>query len=321
MNKLLSTFTGIVKEELTTKPYDDERLRAIFSGFIKVNGRYSLSNDGQKIILSSMYSKIARFMYETGVYIFKTQASFAYRQSPRFSKRREYVVIFEHQVDRILEQIHLDFFSSGDDYLKQFQSPNLIAGFLAGVFLASGSVTHPESSDYHLEMTSEDEGLLYSIQQLLKKVKHFRFSFKLTMRQQKHVLYLKKSDEIANFLIFLGATDATLEYENIRVARDFSNSENRLQICQNANMNKTIIAAQKQIEDIKLIDEVVGLKTLDNEKIVTLCQLRLNNDSSSLEELAVMMRQQYKETMSKSNLNHMFRYIHRLATRLRGVRL
>jgi DNA-binding protein WhiA len=319
MNRLLSTFTGTVKEELTTKPYETERLISIFAGFSKVNGRYTIGKNGQKLVLVSSYSKIAKFMYETGLLLFKTQASFAYRQSPRFSKRREYVVIFEEGIETILEAIHLDFSSSEKSYLRQFQTLDRIAGFLTGVFLAAGSVTHPESSHYHLELSSEDETLLEDIQFVLKKVKQFDFNFKLAHRKGKAILYLKKSDQIADFLIFLGATDATLDYENIRIARDFSNSENRLQICQTANMSKTIQAAQRQISDIKFVDQLVGLKALGNDKLHRLCLLRLEHDSSSLEELSVMMKDFYPSPMSKSHLNHMFRYLHQVALKLKGT--
>ena len=318
MNPSISTFTGLVKEELTTKPYLHERLLSIFAGYSKINGRYTIAKDRQKLILMSSYSKIAQFLYKTGLTLFKTDANFTYRQSPRFSKRREYLVNFESGIETILQAIHLDFSSSELSYLRQFQNVDRIAGFLTGVFLASGSVTHPQSSHYHLEIASEDESLLEDIQYVLKKVKQYQFDFKLTHRKGKALLYLKKSDQIADFLIFLGATDATLDYENIRIARDFANSENRLQICQTANMSKTIQAAQRQIEDIKLVDAIVGLKALDHEKLHRLCLLRLEHDSSSLEELSVMMQTFYNAPMSKSHLNHLFRQLHQIALKLKG---
>jgi DNA-binding protein WhiA len=116
----------------------------------------------------------------------------------------------------------------------------------------------------------------------------------------------------------MGATDATLEYENIRVARDFTNSENRLQICENANMAKTIAAAKKQKQAIQLIDRVIGIDKLDQPKLVKLCQLRLKHDSSSLEELAFMMSQHFQKPISKSQLNHLFRGLMVLANKVSG---
>lgn len=236
----------------------------------------------------------------------------------RFSQRQTYWIIFEHHVSEILKTIHLDFDSSPEVYLKQFASVDAIAGYLSGLFLATGSVNHPSSSSYHLEMSSDDEDFLTEIQRLLKQVKSLRFSFKLIARKGKYILYLKKSDQIADFLIFMGATEATLEYENVRVARDFSNSENRLQICENANMAKTIAAAKKQKQAILLIDRTVGLQHLNHPKLEKLCRLRMKHDSSSLEELASMMSSFYQKPISKSQLNHLFRGLMVLAKKLKG---
>jgi cell division protein WhiA len=316
MNRSLHSFTALVKEELTTKPYDPQRSLAIFAGFVKANGRYVVSKHQSKLTLSTPYAKIAQFLYQTSKTIFNQTPTFEYRQAQRFSQQQTYWIVYDQGVDQLLASIHLDFDSSSDHYLQQFSSIDMIAGYLTGLFLASGSVNHPSSSHYHLEMTSDDEDFLSSIQRLLKKVKTLRFTFKLIPRKGKYLLYLKKSDQIADFLIFLGATDATLEFENIRVARDFANSENRLQICENANMAKTIAAAKKQQAMIAFVDKKVGLKHLDQPKLEYLCRLRMKRDSSSLEELAVSMSQHFKKPVSKSQLNHLFRSLQQLALQL-----
>jgi DNA-binding protein WhiA len=318
MNQNIESFSAFVKEELTTKPYDRDRRLAIFAGFVKANGRYVFSKRTQKLTLSTSYAKVAQFLYQTSKTILKVNPKFEYRQSPRFSQRQTYWIIFEDKVEDILKTIHLDFDSSPEIYLKQFRSVDAIAGYLSGLFLASGSVNHPSSSHYHLEVSSDDEDFLTEIQRLLKQVKTLQFSFKLIPRKGKYMLYLKKSDQIADFLIFMGATDATLEYENIRVARDFTNSENRLQICENANMAKTIAAAKKQKQAIQLIDRIIGIQKLDQPKLVKLCQLRLKHDSSSLEELASMMSDHFQKPISKSQLNHLFRGLMVLAKKVSG---
>jgi cell division protein WhiA len=318
MNKLISSFTGTVKEELTTKPYDHQRRLAIFAGFVKANGRYVFSKRQQKLTLVTPYAKIGQWLYQTSKTLFKVTPTFAYRQAARFSQRQTYWLTFETGVDAMLSSMHLDFSSSAKHYLKQFESMDMIAGYLTGLFMATGSVNDPSSSHYHLEMTSDDEDFLLEINRLLKRVKNLRFSFKMTLRKQKYMLYLKKSDQIADFLIFMGATDATLEYENVRVARDFSNSENRLQICENANMAKTIAAAKKQQTAIQVVDEVIGIQHLDHPRLEALCRLRLKHDSSSLEELAVMMSKQFQRPISKSQLNHLFRHLYVMAEKVKA---
>ncbi|MGA0097510.1 MAG: DNA-binding protein WhiA [Bacilli bacterium] len=318
MNDQLHSFTASVKEELTTKPYDKDRQLAMFAGFVKANGRYVFSKRTEKLTLSTSYAKVAQLMYQIAKKVLHITPKFEYRQSPRFSQWQTYWIIFETKVSDILKAIHLDFDSSPEVYLKQFASVDAIAGYLSGLFLASGSVNHPSSSHYHLEMSSDDEDFLSEIQRLLKQVKSLRFAFKLRPRKGKYMLYLKKSDQIADFLIFMGATDATLEFENVRVARDFANSENRLQICENANMAKTIAAAKKQREAILIIDKVIGLDQLDHPKLEKLCRLRLKHDSSSLEELALKMSQHFQKPISKSQLNHLFRSVLALAKKLSG---
>jgi DNA-binding protein WhiA len=101
-----------------------------------------------------------------------------------------------------------------------------------------------------------------------------RLEPKMTKRRNQHVIYLKKSTN-RRFFDLIGATDATLEFESVRVARDFSNSDNRWQICETANMEKTIKAASKQLEDIKFLDRLIGLEHLPNPKLVALAHLRL----------------------------------------------
>lgn len=315
-----ASFTSQVKEELTTKPYDPSRRLAMLAGFIKNVGRFSWTKQSSKLILTTSYSKIAQFIYETTDQLFGIKPHFEYKNGRRFSQRRMYDIVYESDVETLLKAIHLDFDSSNADYLAQFSTHDLIAGYMSGLFLASGSVNHPESSHYHLEVTSEDDDFLLRVQRMMKRVKNVHANFQLTSRKNKWVLYLKKSDQIADFLIFLGATDATLDFENIRVARDFSNNENRLQICETANMQKTIDAARRQIDDIQLIDKVIGLHHLDHPKMVKLAELRLEHDSSSLDELSEMMKAYFPHAVSKSNLNHLFRSMHQLAQKLRGTK-
>jgi DNA-binding protein WhiA len=312
------SFTSIVKEELTTKPFEHNRLLAIFAGFTKSNGRYAITKKKSRMTLTTPYAKIAKFLYQTSATLFHIQPQLEFHQHARFQKQGSYNLVFLEGVDALLKTIHLDVASSSSSYLNQFTTLDAIAGYVTGLFLASGSVNHPESSNYHLEIASDDEDFVKQMYRLFKRVKNFAFDFRLIQRKNKWILYIKKSDQIADFLSFMGATDATLEFENIRVSRDFFNSENRLQICQTANMTKTIQAAKQQIQNIQLIDKVVGLKSLSNPKVIHLCQLRLEHDSSSLEELSQMMSLAYASSVSKSNLNHWFRAIHQLAKKLQG---
>ncbi len=316
MNRKPTSFTSLVKEEIITKPYVDGRIKALLSAFCKANGRYLISNKESRLELKSEHAKIAKYIYVQITRLYHLEARFAYTQSTRFGKRTTYHVIIETKVEEILADLNLSFTGTFSlrDYLK---NDDQIAGYLAGVFLATGSVNDPESSNYHLEMASADEAFMLEITRMIARYKAVRFEPKTTKRRQHTVAYLKKSDQIADFLIILGATDSTLEFESVRVARDFANSDNRWEICETSNMRKTIAAAASQIQAIRFLDGLIGIDHLPSEKMTQLARLRLDDESASLAELAERMGASLGKVVSKSNVNHLFRAIMALAERYR----
>ena len=108
-----------------------------------------------------------------------------------------------------------------------------------------------------------------------------------------------------------------LQFENVRIEKDFINSDNRYQICYNANYQKTLEKATKQREDIKIIEEKLGLKLL-NEKEQIIAKIRLDNVDIPLSQIADILLDEYQIKMSKSSVNRLFISIHELAERLEG---
>jgi DNA-binding protein WhiA len=319
MGLQVSSFTSIVKEELTTKPYSHERLLGIFAAFTKANGRILRNQKGYQLFLKTEYAKIAKFMFDILRKEFDIPIKFAYTHTERFKRKIMYQVVVEYRVDEILDRLHLNFTDEIENYLVELKTNDAIAGYLTGLFLATGSVNHPQSSHYHLEMSSTDQAYLKSVLRLIKRLKGVAFDFKIIERRSEYILYLKRSDQIANFLILLGATDATLEYENIRVARDYAMSDHRWQICENANMKKTIASSDAQVQDIKFLKKMVGLDSLPNMKMQLLATIRLKHDGLSMLELADKLSKKLKRPVSKSNINHLFRSIKKLANQIRGL--
>ena len=124
---------------------------------------------------------------------------------------------------------------------------NNIKAFMRGIFLGSGSMNNPEKK-YHLELLFSNEEIAKKIQELLQR---FFFSFKWLIRKKGYALYLKEGEEISRFLAFMGATQAILKFEEIRVLRDMKNQVNRTVNCETANLNKTVEAAVKQVQAIE----------------------------------------------------------------------
>ena len=132
---------------------------------------------------------------------------------------------------------------------------------------------------------------------------------------------MKKSAQISDFLILIGATNSALEFENVRISRDFSNIGNRLSNLDAANLAKTNKAAISQIEDIKIIDEIIGIDAIENNKQKELMKLRLEDEDASLQELAYRLSERIDSTVSRSNINHLFRAIHVKANQYRDIYL
>lgn len=177
-----------------------------------------------------------------------------------------------------------------------------------GAFLGGGSINNPENK-YHAEITLRGKKEAMIIYDILQK---YQIQYKLLEKDKSYSLYSKEGETISNMLAFMGANSAVLRFEEIRVMRDMRNNVNRIVNCETANLNKTINAALKQIEDIKLIKKMHKFESLsDNLKEIAI--LRLENPEASLVELGNML----KVPMGKSGVNHRLKAICAIADELR----
>lgn len=311
------SFTQKVKEELVNTPFSDEHLRAILSSFVKINGSLSFSSNRSKIVLTTENAKIAKFIYHSIDKIYGIVPKFAYSKTMNFKRRLNYSVIVE-EGDYIIGDLEINFLD-GKISKNIVYNDEMISGYIAGAFLASGSVNTPKNSNYHLEISLNDENYAKWFSKLLLKYKNAEFSPKIIKRRNNYVVYLKKSQQVVDFLSMMGATNATLEFENIRIDREFSSIGNRLQNLDSANYSKTADAALRQINDIKIIDKVLGIGNVQNEKQKALMKIRLEHDDYSLGELAEELSETLGTFVSKSNISHLFRSIHEMAEMYKGA--
>ena len=196
------------------------------------------------------------------------------------------------------------------------RNDDTISGYLAGAFLASGSINSPHTSNYHLEIALNSENFAKWLSKLFSKYQNSDIEPKIVKRREQFVIYFKKSDQISNFLIMIGAVECCLEFEEVRANRDIVNSTNRILNMDTANMKRIYETGSRQKKEIELIDERLGIKNLKNKKMTALCQLRLENESASLSDLADLLSQKLNKNITKSNINHMFRALHELYLRL-----
>ncbi|NPV27241.1 MAG: DNA-binding protein WhiA [Firmicutes bacterium] len=181
--------------------------------------------------------------------------------------------------------------------------------YLRGAFLASGSVNNPEGT-YHLEIITGNETYAQQVCQLIRKT---GLGAKVSMRKNWYVIYLKESDQIVEFLNLIGAHSALLKFENTRIVKDMRNQVNRLVNCETANLDKTITAAVRQVGNILVIKDQLGLEKLPPQ-LRELAELRLQYPDSSLKELGELL----EPRVGKSGVNHRMRRIEEIADRLRA---
>ncbi len=177
--------------------------------------------------------------------------------------------------------------------------------FIRAAFLSAGSVQNPQKA-YHMEMLFQSEQHMKIVKRLCKS---FGIELKQTMRKEFHLLYLKKADDISDFLALIGAGTAVMQFEDTMAKKQVLNRVNRAMNCDASNINKTLEASQKQIADIHLLIE----QNLLDEKLRDIAELRLENPELSLEDLGRL----HTPALSKSGVNHKMRRIGELAKKLK----
>lgn len=313
------SFSKEIKEELTLN--DDltkEAAISLLSAFIKCNGDFVFGQK-EKIIVKSDDVKIIKYIYSLFKKLFDNiNLSFSYRRRMRFNKSTEFLLNILSNIDEVIDVLKIDFLDNkiNSDLVNK---DDKLRGYLIGLFLSSGSCSNPKSSNYHFEIYSKDENYAKSILKLISKIKVYVFSFKMIKRRNQYVIYLKKSDEIASFIAYLGASDSSLTYEGFRLDRDFKNYTNRQTNLDMYNYNKSISNSEKLIETIKNIDKFFGINNIQNIKLRTLCKLRLEYPESSYSDLASLMSKELNMNISKSNVNHLIIKIREMGNRYNNI--
>lgn len=225
------------------------------------------------------------------------------RRSLNFNKKYLYILHIKNKNIDISNKIPEDYIIDDDESVR---------AYLRGVFLMSGSINDPKTSRYHLEFLVNDEKYAYFISNLLNK---YNLNSKVLKRETKYMIYIKEAEKISDFLRIINAYNAVMYYEDIRIYRDHKNMTNRLNNCEQANVDKVIETASKQIKDIELINQV-GLDLLDEkEQIVALYRLKYKD--VSLLELSEIISMETGKKITKSGVYHRFKKISELADKLK----
>jgi DNA-binding protein WhiA len=308
------SFASETKKELTNLEVKDCCARSELSALIRMNGSLSFSNRHLIVDVQTENAAIARRIYTLLKKLYSLQVELLVRKKMKLKKNNVYIVRFSEKAKEVLTDLNI--IENGFNIVHDI-SEELIhkkcckRSYLRGAFLAGGSVNNPETSSYHLEISSLYKEHNDSLCELMNS---FGLKSKTLERKKGFITYLKEAEKISEFLNIIGGHNALLKFEDIRIVRDMRNSVNRLVNCETANLNKTISASLRQVENIRYIENTVGLDILP-DKLREIARLRVEYQDVTLKELGEMVS---SDKISKSGINHRLRKIDEIAERLRA---
>ena len=311
------SFSSDVKNEAAQIELVKNEGRAELSALIQMCSSLSLSNRGMTIKVQVENAAVARTVCRLVKDRYNAEISLSVKRRMNLKKNLIYGIRIMTGAPVILTDLGL--YSSRGllevPLHKIVSNDSQARAYLCGAFLAGGSINPPEKTNYHLEITANNDKQAELLQELLER---FDIHAKTIERRGKQIVYVKAAEKIADFLRIIGANEAVLKFENIRISRDFTNSLTRLNNCDVANEVKTQNAAKNQLEDIHVLQSAYGLDRLD-EKLQDVAKLRLQYPEASLNELCAAYEEMTGISVSKSGMKHRFVRLHELAEKRRKV--
>lgn len=311
------SFTTEVKSEIAANELHPCCMKAELSAVLQMCSTMNFTSDGVHLTIKTENPTTAKRIYKLVKERYDVTTRLSVIKKMKLKKNNIYVIRVENKAMEILKDLEI-FTEKG---LQAHPSSRMLRkeccarAYLAGAFLAGGSVNSPNKANYHLEISTNNEGLAKFIQKLMNR---FDLPAKYIKRRNQDVIYLKASDKIGDFLRYIGASDAVFTFEDSRIQRDFMNSLTRLNNCELANEMKSMAAGKKQLEDIQWIENYRGLEALP-EKLQHAAYARKELPEASLLELCDYCADVYDETISKSGMKHRLAKLKEMADQYRKV--
>ena len=313
------SFSSRVKDELS-KQFSSARHCQIaeISAIISMCGRLKyVKEEGVSLKIHTENVAVARKYFTLLKKTFNIDTDVAIRQNVYLKKSRTYVITIQNETDvlKVLKAVKLMDESGVLPGNHALVSNLLIANscckraFIRGAFLAAGSISAPEKF-YHYEIVCSCEEKAEQVRQVISD---FGIEAKIVLRKKYFVVYIKEGSQIVDILNVMEAPKALMELENVRILKEMRNSVNRQVNCETANINKTVAAAVKQMEDIKYISDTIGLENLP-KNLAEIAKVRLENPEAPLKELGTYLQ----NPVGKSGVNHRLRKLSEMAEELRG---
>jgi len=301
------SFTSTVKSEVSSNEIEMATVRSELSAIIHNIG--SISANDIVITTENIYAANRTIKLIKNAYGIEPQVTV--RKGYNFNKNYLFIIKITDKLDIINSDLSLD-----EDIPKNYlyDDTSLEQAYLRGVFLSTGSINDPKKSRYHLEfLVNTYEYAMF----LTGMLNSFYLNSKIVERSKKYMVYIKEAEKIGDFLRIIEAPKAVMYYEDIRIYRDHMNMTNRLNNCEQANVDKSINASNEEIDDINLIKEKDAYDLLD-DKVREVAEYRIKYPDASLSELSHIVSLETGIPLTKSGLHHRMQKIHLFAQKLKN---
>ena len=306
------SYTVRIKEEISKIESTKPEMIAELSGFVRNNATFI---DGSLSLTTENTDTLERIKLFVKT-LYNVEVEITVIDNLNFSKKDLYQITLNCNDNFILQDLGVV-----DKKFNRLPTPPTyivganeeIRAYLRGVFSCVGSINDPQTSRYHMELLISTPEESVFVQKLLNI---FDLNSKILNREKGYMIYIKEAEKISDYLKILKANNAVMYYENVRVYREQKNKTNRLNNCEQANIDKVVATATNQLEQIRIIEETSSLELLDEKTRETL-EYRKKYPEASLKELAEIISYETDKSITKSGLNHRLRKIKELAERLK----
>ena len=285
------SFSAETKNELARiMPEDRECSLSELSAIIKLSGSIQIAGYKKlNIKVITELNSIARKVFKLLKQNFDINTTISVNKNQMLKRNNSYVLVVKSEMgaEKLLRDLRIlpseeAFYPLNEVPKELLKNDECIRAFLRGAFLGGGSISDPEKN-YHMEFVKNN-----------------------------YVVYLKESEQISDLLSIIGAHNALLSLQNTKIVKEMRNNVNRIVNCETANLSKTVNAAVRQVENIRFIQETIGISSLP-ENLQEIARIREEYEDMTLKELGEMLN----PPIGKSGVNHRLRKIEEIANKLR----
>lgn len=292
------TYTTEIKDEITKEIEQSPESLISLCVYLKFNSTI-IDN---KISIFTENASVARWIFKLLKIHYNVNIRLTTRTIKRFKKRNIYILEVKEKSNIIESDIN-----NTINNILEFSNEEKIA-FLKGIFLSSGSINDPKKNQYHLEFLIKEEANAMLINNILHSL---GFNSKILKREREYMVYIKSAENISDFINAIGATRALFYFEDIRIYKDHKNMVNRLNNCEQANVEKSMKTSKKVLDNIKYLEENDLIMLLD-ERTKEIITYKKKYPETSMGELANIVSMETDKPITKSGINHHLRKINEL---------